>query len=181
MPRSVAISRLRLLSTSKGEHGDICPREARNWVADGGLHGIGTGPYTPFKGTDGDEIDWDAYRTLIRYCVGDLGHEMIWLVSGVGEWWSLTMDERKKLVEVAIEEAHSINPETVIQVATVANSAKDCVELTQHAQGAGADICYIQTPPMEAHGGDGILRYVEYVADRTDITWASSPRPRLAI
>ena len=28
--------------------------------------------YTPFCGTDGDDIDWDAYRTLVRYCVGEL-------------------------------------------------------------------------------------------------------------
>jgi 4-hydroxy-tetrahydrodipicolinate synthase len=152
-------------------------RDARNWVADGGLHGIGTGPYTPFKGTDGDEIDWDAYRSLVRYCIGELHHEMIWLVSGVGEWWSLTLDERKKLAEVGIAEARSVAPETVIQVATVAASAKDCVELTQHAQGAGADICFIQTPPMEAHGGDGILRYMQYVADRTDIALGIFPSP----
>ena len=73
-------------------------REAREWVASGGLRGIGDSLYTPFSGRDGDDIDWDAYRTLVRYCVGDLGHAMLWLTSGIGEWWSLTMDERKKLL-----------------------------------------------------------------------------------
>jgi hypothetical protein len=33
--------------------------------------------YTPFCGTAGDDIDWDAYRTLVRYCVSDLGHPML--------------------------------------------------------------------------------------------------------
>jgi 4-hydroxy-tetrahydrodipicolinate synthase len=144
-------------------------RDAREWAASGGLRGIGDTLYTPFSGPDGDEIDYDAYRTLVRYCVDDLGHAMLWLTSGVGEWWSLTMGERKRLVEVAVDEARRVAPATVIQACTSAPSAKDCLELTQHAQAAGADICYLQTPPMEVHGGEGVLRFFRYVADRTDI------------
>jgi 4-hydroxy-tetrahydrodipicolinate synthase len=94
---------------------------------------------------------------------------MLWLTSGVGEWWSLTLAERKKLVEIAIEEARAVAPETVIQVCTSTSTAKDTVELTLHAQEHGADICYLQTPPIEVHGGAGVLRFYQYVADRTDI------------
>jgi 4-hydroxy-tetrahydrodipicolinate synthase len=144
-------------------------RDAKEWAAAGGLHGIGNSLYTPFSGTDGDDIDYDAYRALVRYCVGDLGHAMLWLTSGIAEWWSLTMDERKQLLEVAVQEARTIAPDTVIQACTSAASAKDCLELTQHAEASGADICYLQTPPMEVHGGEGVLRFFEYVADRTDI------------
>jgi len=144
-------------------------REARDWAAQGGLHGLGDSLYTPFSGTDGDDIDYDAYRALVRYCVGDLGHAMLWLTSGISEWWSLTMDERKQLLEVAVDEARSVAPATVIQASTAATSAKDTVELTQHAQAYGADICYVQTPPMEVHGGEGVLRFFQYIADRTDI------------
>jgi 4-hydroxy-tetrahydrodipicolinate synthase len=143
--------------------------EARDWAASGGLRGIGDSLYTPFCGRDGDDIDWDAYRTLVRYCVGDLHHDMLWLTSGIAEWWSLTIEERKRLLETAIEEARAIAPATVIQACTSASSAKDCVELTQHAQEHGADICFLQTPPMEVHAGEGVLRFFEYVADRTDI------------
>jgi 4-hydroxy-tetrahydrodipicolinate synthase len=48
-------------------------------------------------------------------------------------------------------------------------SAKDCLDLTLHAQDAGADIAYIQTPMMEAHGGEGVLRFFRYIGQRTDI------------
>jgi 4-hydroxy-tetrahydrodipicolinate synthase len=144
-------------------------RDARDWAASGGLRGIGDSLYTPFSGRDGEDVDWDAYRTLARYCVGELGHAMLWLTSGVGEWWSLTMDERKKLVEIAIAEARAVAPETVIQACTVTPSPKETVELTLHAQEHGADICYLQTPPMEVHAGEGVLRFFQYVADRTDI------------
>ena len=72
--------------------------EARGW-ARGALRGIGDSLYTPFCGPDGDDIDWDAYRTLVRYCVSDLGHPMLWCTSGIAEFWSLTLDERKRLLE----------------------------------------------------------------------------------
>ncbi len=147
----------------------VAARDAREWAAGGGLRGIGDSLYTPFSGPDGDAIDWDAYRTLVRYCVRDLRHEMLWLTSGVGEWWSLTMDERKKLLDVAVEEARAVAPATVIQACTSSPSAKDALELTLHAQEHGADICYLQTPPMEVHAGEGVLRFFRYVADRTDI------------
>jgi 4-hydroxy-tetrahydrodipicolinate synthase len=144
-------------------------REAREWAADGGLHGIGNSLYTPLSGPDGDVIDLDAYRALVRYCTRDLGHPMLWLTSGIGEWWSLTLSERKTLVETAIDETAAVAPETVIQVCTSSATAKDSLELTRHAQASGADICFLQTPPMEVHGGEGVLRFYQYIAERTDI------------
>ncbi len=147
----------------------VAARDARDWAAGGGLHGIGDSLYTPFSGRDGDDIDWGAYRVLVRYCAGDLGHAMLWLTSGIGEWWSLTMPERKRLLEVAIEEVRAVAPATVVQACTSAASSKEALELTQHAEECGADICYLQTPPMEVHAGEGVLRFFEYIANRTDI------------
>jgi 4-hydroxy-tetrahydrodipicolinate synthase len=106
---------------------------------------------------------------LVRYCVGDLGHPLLWCTSGAGEFWSLTVDERKRLLEVTIEEGRAANPDVVVQACTAAMSAKVCLDLTQHAQQAGADIVYIQTPMMELHGGEGVLRFFRYIAERTDI------------
>ena len=143
-------------------------KDARQWARTA-LHGIGNSLYTPFSGKDGDDIDWEAYRTLVRYCVGALGHPMLWVTSGLAEFWSLTTDERKKLLEIAVEEARALNPDVVVQACTAALSAKECLELTRHAQDSGADIVYIQTPMMELHGGEGVLNYFRYIADRTDI------------
>lgn len=142
--------------------------EARAW-ARGNLRGIGDSLYTPFSGPDGEDIDWEAYRTLLRRCVSELNHSMLWCTSGVAEFWSLTMSERKRLLEVAIEVGRAANPDLVVQACTAATSPKDCVELTLHAQEVGADIAYIQTPMTEVHGGDGVRRFFHYVADRTDI------------
>ena len=143
-------------------------REAREW-AQLHLRGIADSLITPFSGEHGDDIDYDAYRALVRYCLGDLDHDGLWLTSGLAEWWALTMDERKKLAEVSVDEARRVKPSAFLQVCTVALNAKDTVELTLHAQEIGADICYLQNPVMEAHGGPGMLEFFKYVADRTDI------------
>ncbi len=143
-------------------------QQARDWARTA-LTGIGDSLYTPFCGPDGENIDWDAYRQLVRYCVRDLGHPMLWLTSGLAEFWSLTVDERKQLLEVAVAEARAINPGVVIQACTSTTGPGDCLELTRHAQAAGADIVYIQTPSMEVHGGAGVLRFFEYIAQRSDI------------
>src|ERR1700689_5139585 len=143
-------------------------KDARQWARHA-FPGIGGSLYTPFSGRDGDDIDWDAYRTLVRHCVGTLGHPMLWVTIGLSEFWSLTISERKQLLEVAIEEARGIDPDVIVQSCTAAMSAKDCLALTQHAQDVGADIVYIQTPMMELHGGEGALNYFKYIADRTDI------------
>ena len=35
----------------------VAARDAKEWTVSGGLHGIGNSLYTPFSGTDGDDID----------------------------------------------------------------------------------------------------------------------------
>lgn len=142
--------------------------EAREW-AHQHLRGIADSLITPFAGEHGDDIDFDAYRAIVRYCLGDLDHDGLWLTSGLAEWWALTLDERMQLAEVAVEEARRVKPSAFLQVCTVALNAKDTVALTHHAQDIGADICYLQNPVMEAHGGPGMLEFFKYVADRTDI------------
>src|SRR3569833_668761 len=102
-------------------------KEARSW-AHATLRGIGNSLYTPFCGVDGDEIDWDAYRTLVRYCVGELRHPMLWCTSGIAKFWSLTLDERKRLLEVAIEEGRTTKPNNNKQTNTTAKTTKDCLE-----------------------------------------------------
>ncbi len=123
----------------------------------------------PSVGAHGDEIDYEALRFLVRYALGDLDHDGLWLTSGLAEFWALTIDERKRIAEVTIAEARQVKPNAIIQVATVASSAKETVELTLHAQDLGADLCYLQNPFMETHGGEGTLEFFKYVADRTDI------------
>jgi hypothetical protein len=79
-------------------------REALAW-ARSALRGIGDSSYSRFNGSDGKDIDWEAYRTLVRHCVSGLGHPMLWCAG-----------ERKQLLELAIEEGRAADPDLVVQV-----------------------------------------------------------------
>ena len=83
-------------------------RDARDW-AHATLRGIGNSLYTPFWGTDGDDIDWDAYRTLVRTASATrhpcCGAPAASLSSGAD-----TSMSESGLLEVAIEEARASIP-----------------------------------------------------------------------
>jgi 4-hydroxy-tetrahydrodipicolinate synthase len=146
----------------------VAGKEAKDWAAEH-LWGNCSSLYTPFCGLDGDEIDYDALRQLVRYCLIDLDQDGIWLTGGIAEFWSLTTTELKEVVRVAISEARTVKPDALIQVMSSTDTAKQAVELTLHAQELGADICYILTPYFECSGKPGVAAYLKYVADRTDM------------
>jgi len=142
--------------------------EAKEWAREH-LRGNCSSLYTPFSGRDGDEIDYAALRALVRHCLVDLDQDGLWLTGGVGEFWSLTTDELKEVVSVAIAEARAVKPHALIQVLSSTDTAKQCVELTRHAQELGADLCYVLTPYFECSGKPGVYEYLRYVTERTDM------------
>jgi 4-hydroxy-tetrahydrodipicolinate synthase len=146
----------------------VTAKEAKDWASEH-LWGNCSSLYTPFCGLDGDEIDYGALRALVRHCLVELDQDGIWLTGGIAEFWSLTTDELKEVVRVAIEEARRVKPDALVQVMSSTDTAKQAVELTLNAQELGADICYILTPYFECSGKPGVLEYLRYVADRTDM------------
>ena len=94
-------------------------RDAKEWArAELDRPLIGDSLYTPFRGRDGEELDLDAYRALVRHCVEALDRRLLFVTSGNGEFWSLTVAERKRLLEATVETARTIAPDTIIQSCT---------------------------------------------------------------
>jgi 4-hydroxy-tetrahydrodipicolinate synthase len=145
----------------------VTSADAKEWAREH-LRGNCSSLYTPFSGPDGDEIDYQAIRALVRYLLVDLDQDGLWLTGGIGELWALTADELKEVVRVAIEEARAVKPHALIQVLSSTDNAKLTVELTRHAQVLGADICYVMTPYFECSGKPGVHEFLRYVTDRTD-------------
>ena len=97
--------------------------EARDW-APGALRGIIDSLYTPFTGEGGEELDEEAFRTLVAHCVGALDHDGIWVGGLVGEAWALSVDERKRLLEIAVQETRAIKPGALIEACPVGMAAE---------------------------------------------------------
>src|ERR1700689_3437528 len=125
--------------------------EARDW-APTALRGMIDSLYTPFSGPGGEEIDEGALRALVGHCLGALDHAGIWVGGLVGECWSLSVAERKRLLEVAVSEARAVKPGALIEACPASTNVLETVELTRHAGEHGADICFLIPPFFEASG-----------------------------
>ncbi len=142
--------------------------EAREW-APGALRGMIDSLYTPFSGPGGEEVDEQALRALVAHCIGALDHDGIWVGGLVGEYWALSTSERKRLLEVAVEEVQAIKPGALIEACPASTNVFETVELAQHAAATGADICFLIPPYFEARGYESTRELLRYVSDRTDI------------
>ena len=119
---------------------------------------------TPFR--DG-EIDYDAYTRLIEMQIAEGSHGI--LVNGTtAEPSTLTVDERNRLVSLAVEVAGGRIP---VVAATGSQSLRESVELTQHAVAAGADALLIVTPYYIRPPQRGLVRYYLELTAEIDTPW----------
>jgi 4-hydroxy-tetrahydrodipicolinate synthase len=120
-----------------------------------------TTPFTP----DG-QVDEAGLRHNMRTLTGKLGVSGVFCTGIMGEFWSLTKEERKRIVEVVCEEARG---KCLVIAHTAHHSAHETVELTKHAEAAGADFAIYMNPYYPPANEDMIYEWFKFVADRVDI------------
>jgi len=128
------------------------------------FHGVLPALITPFT-DDGDAIDTRALSAIVdRLIAAGVGG----LVPGgsTGEFTTLTNAERRELVEVTVEAAADRVP---VVAGTGALSTRETVELSRHAEGAGAASVMIVPPFYDALSWRELLAHYTAVADTIDI------------
>ncbi|HEY8520309.1 MAG TPA: 4-hydroxy-tetrahydrodipicolinate synthase [Gammaproteobacteria bacterium] len=119
---------------------------------------------TPFA--DG-EVDYDAYARLVEHQVQQGSHGI--LVNGTtAEPSTLTVEERNRLVTVAVETAAGRVP---VIAATGSQSLAETLVLTRHAVEAGADALLIVTPYYIRPPQRGLVEYYLAVAATHELPW----------
>src|SRR3954469_5684341 len=107
---------------------------------------------TPFRG---GEVDYETCRRLVETQVAAGSHGI--LVNGTtGEPSLLTIDERNRLVSLAVEQVRGRVP---VVAATGSQSLAETRELTNHAVRAGVDALLIVTPYYSRPPQRGIVSY----------------------
>jgi 4-hydroxy-tetrahydrodipicolinate synthase len=118
---------------------------------------------TPFD-EDGD-VDYEALGDVIDH-VEDGGVNGIVPCGSTGESATLTHEEHKRVVEYAVENA---SHDTRVIAGTGSNSTHEALELTEHAQEAGADGTLLISPYYNIPNDAGLIDHYETVADAVDI------------
>ena len=128
------------------------------------FHGVLPALITPFT-EDGSAIDTDALATFVERLIGaGVGG----LVPGgsTGEFTTLTNAERRQLTEVTVEAAAGRVP---VVAGTSALSTRETVELSVHAEQAGASAVMIIPPFYDAPAWRELLAHYTAVADAISI------------
>jgi 4-hydroxy-tetrahydrodipicolinate synthase len=119
---------------------------------------------TPFRN---GAVDYDAYAAMVEFQVREGSHGI--LVNGTtSEPASLTVDERNRLVDVAVEAAGGQVP---VVAATGSQSLAETEALTDHAVRSGADALLIVTPYYSKPPQRGLIDYYLALAERHELPW----------
>lgn len=140
-------------------------QEAKDYARQN-LRGIWAATLTPFApDLSLDEAGW---RRNLRHWYRDLGIRGLFVNGKQGEFASMTLAERKRAAEIAVEEA---GRDRGVMVSCSDQSIDAVVELAKHAQAIGADYIVVHTPLLYfgAHTPDTLFEYYRYVSEQVEI------------
>jgi 4-hydroxy-tetrahydrodipicolinate synthase len=118
---------------------------------------------TPMR-EDGS-LDEKAYADFVEWQIQEGTHGLV-PVGTTGESPTLSHDEHKKVVEIAIEVARGRVP---VIAGAGSNSTDEAIDLTRHAKKAGADAVLIVTPYYNKPTQEGMYLHFTAIADAVDI------------
>ena len=119
---------------------------------------------TPFVN---GEVDYKTYASLIEHQIKNGSHGI--LVNGTtAEPSTLTIDERNKLINIAVEVANGKIP---VIAGTGSQSIIETKILTNHAVKAGVDSLLIVTPYYIKPPQRGLIEYYLELTKKIDIPW----------
>ena len=126
------------------------------------LQGAITAIVTPFK--DG-KLDETAYRELIEFQLKG-GINGIVPCGTTGESATLSHEEHKRVVESCVDQVKKRVP---VVAGSGSNNTAEALELTRHAQIAGADYALLITPYYNKPTQEGLYQHFKTIADNTSI------------
>jgi 4-hydroxy-tetrahydrodipicolinate synthase len=126
------------------------------------LKGAFTAIVTPFKN---GQLDEEAYRELIEFQIKG-GINGLVPCGTTGESPTLSHAEHKRVVEICLDQVKKRLP---VIAGTGSNNTAESLDLTQHAQAAGADYALMITPYYNKPTQEGLFQHYKTVASATKI------------
>jgi len=117
---------------------------------------------TPFKD---DALDQKAFRDLVEWQIGE-GTNGLVPVGTTGESPTLSHDEHNQVIEWCVDQARGRVP---VIAGAGSNSTREAIELSQHAEKAGADAVLIVTPYYNKPTQEGLYQHYKAINDAIGI------------
>ena len=138
------------------------------------MTGIWAAALMPF--TQDLRIDEAGFRRNVEHWTQELGIEGLFISGKQGEFFSMSLDERKRSFELAVE-ATGDHGQTIMSCSD--QNLDVVLELAQHAQACGADYIVVHAPKLHffKEHDETVYRYYKTVADSVDIGLALWSHP----
>ncbi len=117
---------------------------------------------TPFRD---NKLDEDNYTKLIHHHLKN-GTNGVVPAGTTGESPTLSHNEHKKVIEIAVEECKGKIP---VIAGTGSNSTKEAIELSKHAESSGADGLLIVTPYYNKPTQEGLYQHYKAINDNVGV------------
>jgi 4-hydroxy-tetrahydrodipicolinate synthase len=121
------------------------------------FRGVFTALVTPFRN---GAVDEDAYVALIERQIAAGVHGLV-PVGTTGESATLTHDEHRRVISLAVETAAGRTP---VIAGAGSNATAEAIELAAHAKSAGAAAALVVTPYYNRPSQEGLFRHYEAIA-----------------
>lgn len=136
-----------------------------------GIWAAALNPFTPELA-----LDEAGLRANLRHWVDDLGIAGVFMAGKQGEFFSMSLAERKRTFEIAVEECRG-------RAGTIMSCSDQnfdvVVELAEHAQEIGADYIVVHAPVLHfiSDRDETLYNYYKMLCDRLDIGIAMWSHP----
>ncbi|MBL6925961.1 MAG: dihydrodipicolinate synthase family protein [Acidimicrobiia bacterium] len=130
------------------------------------MSGIWAAALMPF--TEDLRIDEDGFGRNVRHWIDDLGIEGLFISGKQGEFFSMTLDERKRSFELAVEATRG-RGQTIMSCSD--QNLDVVMELAHHAEDIGADYIVVHAPALHftTAQDETLMGYYRSISDNVDI------------
>lgn len=130
------------------------------------MRGIWAAALNPMR--EDFSIDEDGLRANITHWIDDLKIDGFFIAGKQGEFFSMSLEERKRNFEVAVD---AVGDKAGTIMSCSDQNFDTVIELAQHAQNVGADYIVVHAPMLHflSDRDDTVYNYYREICERVDI------------
>ena len=141
-------------------------QDAKDWAREN-MKGIWAAALTPFR--PDTSIDEAGLRANLRHWFDDLGVDGVFIAGKQGEFFSLTLAERKLLFRIALEESQRAGTKAIMSCSD--QNMDVVIELAKYAEAIGAESIVVHAPVLHFLKAQDqtILEYYRHISEQVNL------------
>jgi 4-hydroxy-tetrahydrodipicolinate synthase len=139
------------------------------------MKGVWAAALTPF--TQDFKIDEKGFSNNLEHWKNDLGIDGVFIAGKQGEFFSMSVPERKRSFEIAVDAAKKTGVQTIMSCSD--QNMDVVIDLAKHAEAIGADYIVVHAPVLHFFKAQDqtLYEYYKYIGEQVNIGIAMWSHP----